>query len=144
MDSEIKARLKWVKLYEKYNNAGYVYRHCGISRPTLRKWLKRYQEHGIDGLQEQSKRPHTFPNQKLNDENKGWILAFRKERNLGAHRIKTELLRLHNCSLGLATIQKVLLKANVKPIAKLKRKKKFKRYQRPIPGDRIHKLIPVR
>lgn len=137
MDSEIKARLKWVKLYEKHKNAGYVCRHCGISRPTLRKWFKRYQERGVEGLRDQSKRPHSSPNQKINDENKSWILAFRKERNLGARRIKTELLRLHNYSLGLATIQKVLLEANVKPIVKLKRKKKFKRYQRPIPGDRV-------
>ena len=34
----------------------------------------------------------------------------------------------------------------VKPIVKLKRKKKFKRYQRPIPGDRVQidtcKIMP--
>ena len=137
MDAQIKARLRWVKLYEKCQDAGHVCRRCGISRPTLRKWSTRYQEKGIEGLNDQSKRPHSSPNQKLNDENKRWIVSLRKTRNLGVRRIKTELLRLHDSSLGLATIQKVLSEANVKPIVKLKRKKKFKRYQRAIPGDRM-------
>ena len=32
-------------------------RRCGISRPTLRKWVRRYQESGIEGLEDQSRRP---------------------------------------------------------------------------------------
>lgn len=35
------------------------------------------------------------------------------------------------------TIHKALTQAKAAPLVKLKRKKKFKRYQRPIPGDRI-------
>ena len=45
-----KARLQWVKLYEEIKDAGIVCRRCGISRPTLRKWLKRYAEKGLAGL----------------------------------------------------------------------------------------------
>ncbi|WP_431294965.1 helix-turn-helix domain-containing protein [Pedobacter sp. P26] len=33
---------------------------CGISRPTLRKWIKRYKEFSIDGLREHSRRPHKY------------------------------------------------------------------------------------
>lgn len=65
------------------------------------------------------------------------ILDIRENRNLGARRIRTELIRLHNISLSLATIHKVLTTQCAKPIKKLRRKKKFKRYNRPIPGDRI-------
>jgi transposase InsO family protein len=137
MESPIKARLQWVKLYERYQNAGYVCSRCGISRSTLRKWVRRYQAKGLEGLSNQSKRAHHSPNQKLNDENRGWVLALRKKRNLGVRRIKTELLRLHGCVLALATIQKVLSESGVKPLVKLKRKKRYKRYQRPIPGDRV-------
>lgn len=137
MDQVIKARMKWVKLYEEKQDAGYVCRRCGISRPTLRKWFKRYQKSGIEGLNDRSKRPHNSPNRKLNNENKNWILNLRESRNLGVRRIKSELLRLYQCSLSLATIHRVLSEADVKPIKKLKRKKKFKRYQRPIPGDRV-------
>ena len=39
--------------------------------------------------------------------------------------------------LSLASIHKALKIASAKPIKKLKRDKKFKRYQRPIPGDRV-------
>lgn len=33
---------------------GLVCRRCGISRPTLRKWLTRYQKDSVDGLLSQS------------------------------------------------------------------------------------------
>jgi transposase InsO family protein len=137
MDHQIKARLQWVKLYEQKQDAGYVCRHCGISRPTLRKWYKRYQAFGIDGLSDQSKRPHHSPNQKTNQQIEKWIIAFRSGRNLGARRIQSELIRLHQCRLSLATIHKVLSKHPVKPIKRLRRKKRYKRYSRPIPGDRV-------
>ena len=39
--------------------------------------------------------------------------------------------------LSLANIHKALKRSNVKPIKKLKRDKKFKRYQRPVPSDRV-------
>ena len=137
MDKQIQARLTWIKLYEHKQDAGYVCRHCGISRPTLRKWYNHYQENGIDGLKNLSKRPHNSPSQKLTNEIKGWIIDLRVTHNLGARRIKSELLRQHQCSLAIGTIQKVLFEAQVSPIVKLKRKKKFKRYQRLIPGDRV-------
>lgn len=41
MESEIKQRLAWVQLYFETGNAGLTCRRCGISRPTLRKWVKR-------------------------------------------------------------------------------------------------------
>ena len=69
MKSEVKARLVWVKLYEKLGDAGLVCRRCGISRPTLRKWFRRYEDHGISGLIDLSRRPHHSPNQKLTSQN---------------------------------------------------------------------------
>ena len=68
MNREIQQRLVWVKLFEETNDAGLVCRRCGISRPTLRKWWKRYSEQGIDGLSSQSKRPLKSPNTKINAE----------------------------------------------------------------------------
>jgi transposase InsO family protein len=137
MDKLIKARTEWVKLYLETQDAGYVCRRCGISRPTLRKWYRRYQQEGEKGLINQSTRPHSSPNQKINQQHIDWIVEFRKQRNLGARRIQSELFRLHDCHLSLASIHKVLTSQHVKPLKKLRRKKEFKRYQRPIPGDRI-------
>ena len=98
MEAEIKARLTWVKLYEETKNAGYVCRHCGISRPTLRKWVSRYKDLGEAGLNNQSKRPINSPNRKVDESIKIEILALRK-RNLGARRIQSQLLRQNNLSL---------------------------------------------
>ena len=57
MDAQ--TRLGWVELYQEIGNAGVVCRRCGISRPTLRKWWRRYQALGMAGLEEQSRRPHS-------------------------------------------------------------------------------------
>jgi len=133
----IKSRLNWVTLFLENNDAGYTCRRCGISRPTLRKWVNRYTQNGIEGLQDQSKRPHSSPNTKITKHFEQLILSMRKERNLGARRLQTELLRLHEVRLSITTIHKVLTTNSVKNIVKLKRKKKYKRYARPIPGDRV-------
>ncbi len=102
MNREIQQRLHWVRLYEESGDAGFVCRRCGISRPTLRKWWLRYQADGEEGLQSHSRRPLSSPNAKITDEIEGLILDLRKSRNLGARRLQSELLRLHNISLSLA------------------------------------------
>ncbi|SPJ21240.1 hypothetical protein PFCIP103579_2384 [Prolinoborus fasciculus] len=75
MNREIQQRLVWVKLFEETNNTGLVCRRCGISRPTLRKWWKRYSEQGIDGLSSHSKCPLKSPNTKINAELEALILG---------------------------------------------------------------------
>lgn len=104
MDSKIKLRLHWIELYKKLGNAGKVCQHYGISRFTLRKWHKRYEELGKDGLIDLSSKPKNSPSQKRNESHEQLILQLRKERKLGARRIHTELKRLHNISFSTATI----------------------------------------
>ena len=55
---DARTRLGWVRHYERVGNAGLVCRRCGISRPTLRKWWRRYQAEGMPGLEARSHRPH--------------------------------------------------------------------------------------
>jgi transposase InsO family protein len=136
MDREIKMRLLWVRHYHESGDAGFVCRRCGISRPTLRKWVKRYEKSGIEGLQSKSRRPK-YSTQKINEQNESWIRELRQNRKLGTRRIQNELKRIHNCSLSLATIHKVLKKFDVKPLTRIRHKSNFKRYQRPIPGERV-------
>lgn len=137
MNDEIQQRLKWIKLYQETNNALLVCLLCGISRPTLRKWWSRYQEQGLDGLKSLSKSPHHSPNQKTSPALESKTLHLRKSRNLGARRIQSRLLRSEQIKLGLATIHKVLKKHQVEPIIVYRRKPDFKRYSKPIPGERV-------
>jgi transposase InsO family protein len=135
-DKDVKKRERWIRLFEETHDAGLVCRRCGISRPTLRKWLNRYKAAGPDGLNNCSNRPHRSPKTKVGASEEQWILELRR-RNLGARRIQGELRREHQFNLSLATIHKVLLRHQVKPLVKLRRKKTRRGYARPIPGDRV-------
>ena len=96
MEREIQMRLVWIQLYEETGNAGLVCRRCGISRPTLRKWLRRYQAEGVEGLRGQSRKPKHSPNQKTDEALEDLILGLRKTRKLGARRLQNELIRCHD------------------------------------------------
>jgi len=108
MNREIRQRLQWVKLYEEHGDAGYVCRRCGISRPTLREWWRRYQEAGLPGLENQNRRSLHPPAAKIGPHEERLILDLRHSRNLGARQIQSELRRQNDLFLGLAKIHKVL------------------------------------
>jgi transposase len=137
MDHKIAQRLRWIELFEKTNDAGLVCRRCRFSRPTLRLWLRRYEQHGKDALADHSRRPLNSPAAKVFKPQEEWILALRRRR-LGARRIQNELRREHDCQLSLATIDKVLTRHDPPPLkrSRLSRKKK-RRYERPVPGERV-------
>lgn len=137
MTSEIKKRHLWISLYKETKDAGLVCRRCGISRPTLRKWVRRYEKFGENGLINLSRRPHKSPKRVITEEMKGWIIRLRKEENLGVRRIQNELKWRHSCKLSLASIHKVLQSQEVLPLRKTRRFRKPRRYSRPIPGDRV-------
>lgn len=138
MDEKLRARLGWVELFLATRNSGYVCRRCGISRPTLRKWVRRYESDGIDGLQEKSRRPQTSPNIKVTPEIEAQITALRSDRKLGCKRIASEMLRLHDVSVSAPTVQKILNRNGMRELPNRVRKRKYpKRYNRPIPGDRV-------
>ena len=137
MQDQIKARLHWVTLYLKTKDAGLVCRRCGVSRPTLRLWVRRYQELGIAGLQTKSSRPQKTPEKKLTDQIEQWILELR-QRRLGSRRIQSELRRLHDCSLARRTIDQVLSRHQQPPLKTTrKQRKSVKRYAREVPGERV-------
>jgi len=60
MNREEKQCLGWMELYEQTQDAGLTCRRCGISRPTLRKWWRRYQDQGVIGVQSESSRPMEY------------------------------------------------------------------------------------
>jgi transposase InsO family protein len=104
----------------------------------LRKWWRRYQTQKEAGLQSKSRRPHFSPLAKVDERIETLILSMRKKRKLGAKRIQSELKRLHDISLSVAVIHKVLTGNNCKPVVNPPRKTtEYKRYSRPVPGDRV-------
>lgn len=139
-DSEatLRARLSWVKHYEASKNAGLTCLRCGISRPTLRKWWRRYQQSGEAGLHSQSRRRKTTPAPKVTAEHEQRITELRTKRKLGPKGIQNELRRLHQVSLSTATIWRGLHRRGVSASVRPRRRVKgTKRYSRPVPGDRV-------
>lgn len=137
MNREVKQRLTWVKVYEQTGDAGLTCRRCGISRPTLRKWWRRYQAEGVKGLESQSRRPNHIPYRKVTSEVEQWILDLRRKRMIGSRRIQHELERLYDFHLSLETIHKVLKRHQVPSLRRPPRRKHRKRYEKKIPGERV-------
>lgn len=137
MDPDIRRRLLWVQLYQRTGNAGLVCRRCGVSRPTLRKWVRRFHEAGEAGLLSHSRRPVRSPNRRVFEKERLLILSLRVERKLGARRIQSELRRHHDLKLSLDSIHKVLAINQVPPLVRPMRQKTRHRYARLIPGDRV-------
>lgn len=133
----IRARRKWVELYNQTQNAALVCCCCGISADTLRKWKRRYDAEGKVGLYSRSRRPHHSPKAKLIEENIGWILEMRSKRNLGARQIQAELIRLHSFKLSVATIWKVLNLHGMPYLRTGRTPRKPKSYSRGVPGERV-------
>src|ERR671928_816594 len=134
----VRLRLKWVAAYREVGDAGVVCRRYGISRPTLRKWLRRFDADGEAGLNERSRRPLSSPAKKISADVERWILSLRRERRLGVKRIRTELRRLHGAHLSPAVIHKVLVRHELNILPRRKRARhRPKRYSRPVPGDRV-------
>src|SRR4051794_30137668 len=95
MDAETRKRYRWIKLYAQIKSFSIVALKCGISRVTLRKWVRRYERDGIGGLVSESRQPKRPPVRKISTRERGWIVELRSRR-LGSPRIQSELSRTHS------------------------------------------------
>jgi transposase-like protein len=70
-------------MYQETGDAGLTCRRCGISRPTLRKWWRRFQQQGEAGLCSESRARKQPPEKKVTTEHEQLILELREKRRLG-------------------------------------------------------------
>src|SRR3954453_14911379 len=137
MGTEIGKRLRWVQSVEQGKSCGQVCLQCGISRPTLRKWVERYRAAGPDGLLSKSRRPHRWPASKVSEHERAWIAELR-QRGLGSRRIQSELKRNYDLELSRPTLEKVFRSLEPRPrLARKMTRKHLKRYAKEIPGERV-------
>jgi len=65
-----------------------------LSRKTIYSWKKRYEQEGLKGLEEKSRRPHRSPRQAISQEWKDAVFELkRRRRNWGAKKLVAELKR---------------------------------------------------
>lgn len=137
MDVESKKRLRWVELCRQIGNCSVAALKCGISRPTLRKWLRRYQQGGPEALASASRRPNTSPTRKIGERESQWIGELRARR-LGSRRIQSELRRTHGFKVSRTAIDRLLARNGTKPLARPRlSRNQVNRYAKEIPGERL-------
>ncbi len=97
-----------------------------VSRQTWYKWKKRYNVYGIDGLKNQSRKPHNIKNVKVTKDIEKIILELRLNNRFGPMRIRFRLKRKYGISLGTKTIYNILKRHNLNVLSvKIKRKYKI-------------------
>jgi transposase InsO family protein len=102
----------------------------GVCPRTVRKWLKRYKQHGLAGLHDRSSRPHQLHRptpQPVIDR----VEALRRQRLTG-QAIAAEV------GVSTATVSRILKRLGLNKLSALEPAEPVRRYQRERPGELIH------
>ena len=108
----------------------------GISRETWYKWKRRYDAYGVDGLKNQSRKPHNIKNVKVTEELEELVLELRLNNRFGPMRIRFRLKRKYGVSLGTKTIYNLLKRHKLNVLA-VKLKRKYKRFEMKHPNELV-------
>lgn len=138
---EVRRRLAMIKHAEEVTgNVAMTCRYYGISRTAYYRWLRRYEEHGADGLQDGSKRPHTCPRETHVDI-VSKILYLRQNYHFGPAKIAMYLKRYHDIEISQSGVWRILkrLELNRLPASQRYKRldKRWQRYEKQQPGHRI-------
>lgn len=103
---------------------------AGVSRRTAYKWLARFDQEGLAGLQDRSSRPHRSPKACLPAE----IRQFEQHR-----RERMPLWRIaQQCGRSLATVARHMRRLGLARLASLQPPQPVRRYERAAPGELLH------
>src|SRR6478736_9906704 len=105
----IEIRIRFNLIHEKEWTGDTTCNICkryGVSRKTYYTWNNRYKQKGIEGLSDNSRRPHKINYRKVTPEVEETILDLRLTKRFGCNRIKFRLKRIIGISLSTRTIYK--------------------------------------
>ena len=136
----IEIKTKFNLIHEKEWTGDTISNICkryGVSRKTYYKWNKRYEQNGMWGLLDNSRRPHNIKYKKITSEIQETILDLRLSRRFGCNRIKFRLRKIDGISLSTRTIYKIL-KRHCLNILRCKAKARtYKRFVMKHPNDMV-------
>ena len=105
---------------------------AGVSRQTVHKWLRRFRDEGLAGLNDRSSRAHRCPH-RTSDAVEVAVLDLRRTSRRGPHRIAQRL------DLAPSTVHAVLARHGLSRLSRLDRTTGVPiRYERDRPGELIH------
>jgi transposase len=121
-------------------NVSLTCRYFGITRQAYYIWLRRYQEHGLEGLRDRSRRPHVSPNA-TRAEVVGKIVYLRQSYHFGPHKIAMYLKRYHDIQISPSGTWRILRRLDMSRLPASQRYRRhvdrWKRYEKPLPGHRV-------
>lgn len=103
---------------------------AGVSRTTVYKWLRRYEDEGDDGLRDRSSRPHHSP-RATPEARRKMVIELRRSRMPG--RSIARRLRMPR-----STVSRILRQVKLSRTRDLDPPEKVVRYEREHPGELIH------
>jgi transposase InsO family protein len=125
---------------EVTGNVALTCRYFGITRQAFYKWLRRYEEQGLDGLRDRSRRPHMIPHA-TKPEVVGKIVYLRKHYHFGPHKISMYLKRYHDVQVSPSGVWRILNRLGMSRLPASQRYRRhvdrWKRYEKPLPGHRV-------
>jgi transposase InsO family protein len=121
-------------------NVSLTCRYDGISRQVFYTWRRRYDAHGLDGLQDRSHRPQVSPNA-TRTEVVGKIIYLRQHYHFGPAKIAMYLARYHDIAISPSGVWRILKRLGLNRLPASQRYKRhdrrWKRYEKPLPGHRV-------
>lgn len=125
---------------EVTGNVAMTCRYFGITRHTYYRWFRRYQQLGLEGLRDRSRRPLVSPNA-TKAEVVGKILHLRQHYHFGPAKISMYLKRYHDVAVSPSGVWRILRRANLSRLPTSQRYKRhverWKRYEKPQPGHSV-------
>jgi transposase InsO family protein len=117
-------------------NVRQLCRHFGISSATAYKWLHRFQAHGIQGLQELSRRPHCSPGRTAEGIEKAVVAQRQQHPAWGGRKLRARLLALGQAQVpSPSTITSILHRHQLVSQEEGRKRKALIRFEHPHPND---------
>jgi len=115
-------------------------RYYGISRQSYYKWLRRYEEHGPEGLKDRSRAALSCPHA-TRTEVVGKVIYLRRNYHFGPQKIAMYLKRYHDVTISVSGVWRILKRLEMNRLPAYQRykrhKERWKRYEKPQPGHRV-------
>jgi transposase InsO family protein len=125
---------------EVTGNVAMTCRYYGITRQTFYVWRRRYDELGLAGLRDRSRRPLNCPHA-TDTEVVGKIVHLRQTYHFGPGKIAMYLKRYHDVTISHSGVWRILkrLELNRLPASQryVRHERRWKRYEKQEPGHRV-------
>lgn len=109
----LEARKELLKTLEQTKNLSQTARIWQTSTKVVRKWKKRFEEEGEEGLKDQSRKPKTIP-RKTDSRIEKIVIMEKKRTNLGPKRLSRHLKAKFNLEISHHTIRNILKRYQIK------------------------------